>query len=182
METWKTIPGWPEYQVSDLGQVRRMGGQRNRWGILKQSWRGSKSGSGKPNKYLGVTLYRKLPVGSIKKSASVHRLVLLAHVGPPPSPEHVGNHKSGNRADCSLGNLEWATHAQNNQHAIDVLNRKIVRGAEHGSAKAVDCAAIIAAVTPDFGERKVAELFGISRWLVRQVLAGNHWSQQVEGE
>lgn len=44
---------------------------------------------------------------------SIHRLVLLAFVGDPPTTKHVGAHQNGLRSDNRLENLRWATHAEN---------------------------------------------------------------------
>lgn len=48
----------------------------------------------------------------------VHRLVLLAFVGDIP-PGHEVNHRNGSKTDNRLTNLEYASHQQNMQHAIE---------------------------------------------------------------
>ncbi len=55
------------------------------------------------------------------KVTSLHRLVLLAWVGPPPSAtkKYVVNHKNGIKLDNRLENLEWMTQSENAQHAYD---------------------------------------------------------------
>jgi hypothetical protein len=51
-----------------------------------------------------------------QKSHAVHRLVLLAFVGPD---DRVVNHKDANGFNNKLENLEYVTQAQNVQHAHD---------------------------------------------------------------
>lgn len=45
--------------------------------------------------------------------ASLHRLVLLAFVGDPPTIEHQGDHINGRRGDNRLPNLRWVTPLEN---------------------------------------------------------------------
>lgn len=42
----------------------------------------------------------------------VHRLVLMAFVGPPPAG-YVCDHKDGSPSNNRLDNLEWVTHKEN---------------------------------------------------------------------
>lgn len=51
------------------------------------------------------------------KSYPVHRLVLLAFVGPCPEGYEV-HHKDGDRANNSLDNLEYVTSSENTLHAV----------------------------------------------------------------
>lgn len=106
-EQWKEVPGFPGYDVSDMGRVR--------------SWR--RNG---PAKTLSVTPrilgeeidrdgYRRVRLsrGGIACHRLVHRLVLEAFVGPCP-PDHEARHMPNNDpADCRLANLSWAPHLTN---------------------------------------------------------------------
>lgn len=110
-ERWVPIPDYESrYEVSDQGRVRSLDRVVDREGqgsyllkgrVLKQT----KSGpAGK--QYLHVSL------GSAN-SRKVHRLVLLAFVGPCP-PGMEACHNNGDRFDNRLSNLRWDTRSANN--------------------------------------------------------------------
>ena len=97
MEEWRTIPGWENYQVSNAGRVKSIHGN-----IIKQ--REDRTG------YLRVNLRR----GRKKqKTIRTHRLVALAWLGEPPTPEHQVDHKNGDRQDNRVENLEYVTRREN---------------------------------------------------------------------
>lgn len=97
MEEWKQIEGFPEYDVSSLGRVRR-GGK-----ILK----------GCPDKlgYMKISLSRE---GKIT-DGRIHRLVALAFL-PNPENKPTVNHKDWNTSNNSIENLEWATALEQSNH------------------------------------------------------------------
>lgn len=99
-ERWLPIPGWPAYEVSDLGRVRK--GAR----ILRQS-------ENYPGGYPRVALHG--PSGF--RTELVHILVLTAFVGPRP-PGMFACHTDDNRNDNRLANLRWATPAENCADAV----------------------------------------------------------------
>jgi hypothetical protein len=114
---WFDIPGWEGYyQASIYGQIRsveRIHKTRNRWGPMErkrtsQILRQFERADG--NKYLVVSLYRD----GRNKPMQVSRLVLSACVRLPEKGEEAchGNH---DRQDNRLHNLEWGTHAHNEQ-------------------------------------------------------------------
>lgn len=49
---------------------------------------------------------------------SAHRLVALTFLEKHPDKDTV-NHIDGNKSNCCLSNLEWATPSENSQHAVD---------------------------------------------------------------
>ena len=95
MEEWRPIPGWPNYQASNLGRVK------GPLKILKPQLQ--------PDGYLHVTLYR----GQETKVMLLHRAVCMAFHGEPPFPSSDALHKNHIKADCTPDNLYWGIHQQN---------------------------------------------------------------------
>lgn len=118
MEGWRTIPGHNEYEVSDLGRVRRAAPGRKTF--VGKVLRPQSIGAG----------YRAVALTKNGKAIHryVHRLVMLAFVGEPPEGHEV-NHRDGDKSNNALANLEYVTRSENNNHAFaSGLARK---GAEH---------------------------------------------------
>ena len=98
-EEWKTIEGYPDYWVSDRGQVKSLKYGKSR--ILKP-WL---NGDG----YLFVVLCRD----GKQKKFSVHRLVALAFCDGYEDGfevDHINGKKTDNRAE----NLRWVCKSINN--------------------------------------------------------------------
>lgn len=107
-EQWRPIPGHPNYEVSDFGRVRSLDTvihhQPRPGRVLKQIGRCRPGGA---LNCMTVNLGRK-------KTRRVHRLVLLAFVGPCPEGME-GCHNDGNPANNVLTNLRWDTRYENMQ-------------------------------------------------------------------
>jgi len=123
IKIWKKIPGYPDYSVSNHGDVRRDTGS-NAGRYLKPALR---AGGKRP----GVTL-SKFERGAKPKQFYVHRLVCLAFLGPCPPGMEVC-HLNDNPLDNRLGNLVYGTRKLNMHHAK--LNGRIAQGERVGSAK-----------------------------------------------
>lgn len=109
-ETWKPIPGYEDaYEVSDLGRVRsleRLVPARN--GSTRRQFARILRPSPLPTGHLHVSLSRN----GKGRSYTVHRLVLLAFIGPPRRDQECC-HRDGNPSNNALTNLYWGTRTDN---------------------------------------------------------------------
>ena len=108
LERFKPIAGFPDYQVSSWGRVKRISTGK----ILKPEVH--------DKGYLRVDLYDTSGENHHKK---IHRLVAVAFVGNPFNKPHV-NHIDGNNQNNSYTNLEWVTDAENKAKRMDLMHLK----------------------------------------------------------
>jgi len=112
----REIPGAPGYDVSDDGRVfsrwyqEPLGRCKGSRAVLRAISReltqfDRRKLDGSPSGYRSVKVARK--------NRYVHELVLLAFVGPRPSPNHEVCHGNSDRADNRLENLRWGTVKEN---------------------------------------------------------------------
>jgi hypothetical protein len=100
---WRPADGFPDYEVSHDGQVRRVSGSKaGSLGLPLRQKLGSRG-------YLSVCLYR----AGAKKTVQVHALVAAAFIGRKPAPGMMVCHKDGRRTRNRYDNLYWGTAAQN---------------------------------------------------------------------
>lgn len=121
--------------------------------------------------YLRVFIYSN---GSRQRRA-VHRLVLLAFVGPCP-PGLEACHKDGNPANNALTNLRWDTH-QNNINDRSRLGRT-ARGERVGGAKLTPERVLDIREKLASGEWSLAalgRLHGVSPDTIRKIARGLIW-------
>lgn len=111
-EEWRAVPGYEHYAVSTLGRVRSPRCVLSPWRV----------GMG----YRQVSLCRD----ARRKGFTIHRLVLLAFVGPPAEGQ-VCRHLDGNPANNVLTNLAWGSLSEN------VMDQ--VRHGTHRGARRTEC-------------------------------------------
>jgi len=167
-DEWRVVPGWPDYAVNQLGQVKRVtaGAGRARQGALLR-WRWS-TGVGYPS----VSLAKN----SRAKHWFVHRLVALAFIGPCPDGQEV-NHKNGDKSDPRLENLEYVSRSANLRHAF-ASGLKDARGEKNARARlcAEDVVAIRVEYTGAYGQcAALARKFGVSHSAIQDIVHGRRW-------
>lgn len=161
METWKTIPNYPDYEVSDLGRVRSW-----KTGAPKELSPG-RSGP-KRNQYLMVNLWSNGRGQPFK----IHALVLDAFVGPRPEGL-VACHNNGDNFDNRLSNLRWGTPSSNQMDRVSHGTSN--RGDRHPLSKLTNSQAEEIRRTYATGattQRGLAARFGISQSAVSLITTG----------
>lgn len=102
MELFKVIEEFPNYQISNLGNIKN-----NKDILLKIGKRISNSG------YIQVRLSKE----GKYYYRYIHRLLAKAFL-PNPNNYRTINHINGNKTDNTLTNLEWASDEQQQRHAF----------------------------------------------------------------
>jgi hypothetical protein len=170
IETWKPIPGYEGYySISSIGRVRRdRGGQGSIAGRVL-TCKIARNG------YARLHLSRR----NRKKLFFVHRLVLLAFVGPPPFDGAVVNHLDGDKRNNKLENLAWCSVTENNRHAVKLgLKTRFasLSGEKNGRAiltrRQVE---LIRELDGVVGQRTIAELLGVSKSLIQRIRQHKLW-------
>jgi|SRR5690606_10138991 len=124
-EIWKSLTNIVEhgenYEVSNLGNVRRIGSKNPRK-LVKDK-----------DEYLTINLSKKGKV----KGYKVHRLVALAFIPNPDNKPEV-NHKDNSRSNNVFSNLEWSNRDENMSHAKNSGNMKgtVKKGEREGEKNA----------------------------------------------
>ena len=103
----KPIPNFPEYSICKSGRIFSHKSKRYLTNVVGRCG------------YLKVTLRSQ----GKRKYALVHRLLAEAYLPNPENKPEV-NHIDGNRANCSLRNLEWVTPSENVRHAHKLHQHK----------------------------------------------------------
>ena len=120
-ETWKEVPGFPGYEVSDHGRVRsymkQMGPAHGGWSMTD-----------KPQRYLKLIpcpsgyLHTAVANNGTSWFCTVHQLVMLAFEGPCPEGMVIC-HNDGDRKNNRLENLRYDTQSANVREAVWHGNR-----------------------------------------------------------
>lgn len=171
-ERWRPVPGYEgSYEVSDAGRVRsldrvvmRSDGRRRRFegrllspGVLRSG-------------HLVVGLHRR----GAQETMCVHRLVLLAFVGPP-APGRIACHNDGDASNNALSNLRWDTHKNN---TADMRRHDtMVRG--ESSPNAILTSSQVAEIRRLYHEGHsqptLAHAFGVSRTNISAIVTRRSW-------
>jgi hypothetical protein len=190
MELWRGIPGFDLYEVSNEGRVRsllriherqnpRYPGYTQRvksGGRILRGW--VKSQRGYPTAVL-IALRRDGQT-FIER---VHRIVLLAFVGPCPHGME-GCHNDGDPKNNHLSNLRWDTHISNVQDCIQHQRKKnppLHYGEAHPRAKLTEAAVKEIRTTPyRHGlNRVLGQKFGVTGTTIGRVRKGE-WRHMAE--
>jgi hypothetical protein len=159
---WKKIPGFSRYEASNTGKIRSLNYKNSgKIHLIHPCLSGG---------YFKTML---LSDSGKYKTWNVHKWVAMTFLG-----ENVGmeiNHKSGNKKDNSLENIEYLTRSQNIQHAYDhgLLSPK--RGSMNGMAKLTEEQVKIIRETARtggrfYGRKTLALRYGVSECQIKGIV------------
>ncbi len=193
METWKPFPSAPDFEISDLGNVRSWDSSQPLPVKVSPHGRGG---------YL-TAIFRS---NGKKRYMLVHRAVLIAFGGPPPTDKPLARHLDGNKANVAFSNLAWGDYVDNIIDALRhgtkvvrpgrgpcktirrlygedaILAHKkgngngILRGEQRVTAKLTDeKVRTILSLRGSLSRRQLASRFGVSESLISHIYAGSSW-------
>lgn len=113
-EEWKPILGYPNYEISNMGRVKKYTKTYNKYSLLKPT-ANAKSG------YVYISMVNE---EGKPKNLSLHRLVAFNFVDGYKENDTV-NHIDGDKGNNKAENLEWVTQSENNYKAYSDLNRTV---------------------------------------------------------
>ena len=163
---WKIIPGWPEYEVSEYGHVRRRLSGGSPIGKVGRVLRPNAWG-----RYRHVYLHGRAG----RRHVTVHRLVALSFVGKPPSKHHQVAHNDGNPENNHYSNLRWATAAEN--CADELRHGTALRGEEVGISRFTErtISQIRALASKGVPQALIAEVFATSQSHIGRIVRRELW-------
>jgi DNA-binding XRE family transcriptional regulator len=174
-EKWQDIPEYKGYyQISNRGRVRSLDRTVPRGnGFIKISGIHMKNKTTKAGyKRVGLT---KL---GLNKRISVHRLVLIAFCGQPPTPKHTCNHKDGIKGNNYIDNLEWVTQSENMYHAYSKLNRYRNTGELHSNSKLTESDVLEIRrlyATENYMQTALAKLYSVDKTTIWGIVNRVSW-------
>jgi len=163
-EVWKSIEGFPDYEVSNLGRVRSLG-VKYRPGRIKKL---SLSNKG----YLRVNLTKVKRTRPTHKT--VHRLVSEVFIPNPDNKPYI-NHINGIKTDNRVENLEWCTAKENTLHAIKTGLKQDMVG-ENNPQHKLTKEQVEEIRESNLTHYALAEIYGVSKTLIGKVKRRESWT------
>jgi DNA-binding NarL/FixJ family response regulator len=150
MDHWKSIVGFPAYEVSINGQIRRvLGGRGSRPNAILKN---SKDANG----YAVVNLY--LPDNGGARKVYVHQIVARAFLHKPEGAHQIA-HWDGDGMNAAASNLRWVTQSENEADKVrHGRNNYAPKGSRRFSPKEVQ--SIRALLAKGMSARAIGKLFG----------------------
>lgn len=162
MSDWRPVQGWPHYEVSRSGELRRT------WdGLTVGQWTQSDG-------------YRLARFSRPRAVVRVHRVVAEAFV-PNPFAKKTVNHLNCNRSDNRAENLEWCSQAENLAHSerLGRMCRNYWKGKRSPTAKLRDEQVVEARMLYSSGAgtwEELARRFGLSKRAMGRCLTGETYA------
>lgn len=172
---WKTIKGFPAYQVSDSGEVRsveRSSSYFRRGGKVTAHFKSRPLKKYSRRGYWAVGLFD----GSKQIQFSIHRLVAEAFVARSKDREYV-NHIDGDKRNNRSNNLEWTTPRENTHHAIKIRGGSWAKGQNNPNNKLSEkeVVEIKSRLSQGEGIYSIGRYFGVTPQNIASIRDGRSW-------
>lgn len=162
-ENWKTIPNFESYEVSDIGNVRRVSSGKGTRAMRHL----------KPSIDRGGRMVFNTRKNGKTKQWKVHRAVMLAFKGECPIGKEVA-HIDGNQQNNCLENLMYATPLENNKHKVIHGTQPV--GSKMWNAKLTEQDVIvIRSKSPNISYAKIAKEYKVSLMAIANVITRKTW-------
>lgn len=176
-ENWAPLPGYELcYHISCFGRVKSL--DRKVWQPQFSRFVLRKGRILKQKIDRGGYAVCCIHVDCNRIDTGVHKLVAKTFVSNPENKPQV-NHKSGNKLDNTLWNLEWNTAKENSNHAIAIGIDSVV-GEHNGRSILTEKQVIeirsgyIPKIYNNYRKR-MAEKYGISKSVIHKIVMGYSW-------
>lgn len=153
MEIWKSINGFNNYEISNLGNIRRkyLKGYKYRKPVIQRG-------------YNTITF----SVGIEFKKFQIHRLVAINFIDNIENKPCV-NHINGIKTDNRVENLEWCTHSENEKHSHRFLGKK-TNGIINRKILLSDIEIIKELYNSGLSQRKIAQKYNVSQTTISSLV------------
>lgn len=178
VEVWKTVSDFQNYEISSFGRLRVLDRHiQTSNGQIRFYGGGFIAPSKNQHGHLKVFLIRK---PGRKEPRYLHQLVAQEFIGPRPDGHEVA-HGDGDPANNRLGNLRYATPAEN--QADKLLHGTHLHGEKHPSAKltAADVDEVRRRLALGHLQKDIAESYGVTRATIGCIARGRSWKAQHTG-
>lgn len=122
LEEWRPIPGFVNYEASNLGRIRLLSHykvRRNKFSgydVYPVKGRVRKPAPRRDSNGREDAMILSITINGQQRTVYVHQLVLFAFIGPRPEGFECCHH-DGNFRNNELSNLRWDTSAANKADA-----------------------------------------------------------------
>lgn len=167
MCSWAKCAAFPDYEVSDEGEVRRAtAGQGAVVGKLCRPYIDKDRRASVSIRVDGKT-----------KTVRIATLVATAFVGPKPEGRYEVCHNDGNPQNNRKENLRWDTSAGNKADMLRHGTR--LRGEKHHNAKLApqNIEAIEKMWLSGMKQREIGKFFGVNQSAISKIINGKRWRQ-----
>jgi hypothetical protein len=164
---WRSVPSYEGvYEVSCFGWIRR---------VSKAS--GTQSGRILKDFNNHATYrYITLRVNNIPSNFLVHILVAkVFHPNPMNKPQV--NHKDGIKWHNWASNVEWATRAENMEHAAKTGLTPTGEKSHLSKVTAKDVREMRSIFSLGIAQKKIAQIYGLSKGQVNRIVHNINWKQ-----